>query len=298
MATLNKTQYFLKGVLFFMIAIFFISVVDTICKLFTKEFHAIQIVWGYFLGINITLCVFFLIKGKKLSELKNTDRMILQLLRPAFLVCSISSLFFGLKYLPLAEATAIGFAAPLFITVLSVPILKEKVGIHRWCAVVIGLVGVLIIIRPGGDFWQLVSIMPLLGAFFFALFQILTRLLSVTEKTHTTLFYTGLGGLVWSSIIVPFVWVAPSQIDFLIFLATGFLGALAHLCMINAFNFAEASLLAPFNYTKLLWVAILGYLVFDDIPSLEMWIGAGIIVSAGLYVLYREKKYRLIKAKF
>ena len=298
MASLNKTHYFLKGVLFFMIAIFFISVVDTICKLYTKEFHAIQIVWGYFLGINITLCVFFLIKGKKLSELKNTDRMILQLLRPAFLVCSISSLFFGLKYLPLAEATAIGFAAPLFITVLSVPILKEKVGIHRWCAVVIGLVGVLIIIRPGGDFWQLVSIMPLLGALFFALFQILTRLLSVTEKTHTTLFYTGLGGLVWSSIIVPFVWVAPSQIDFLIFLATGFLGALAHLCMINAFNFAEASLLAPFNYTKLLWVAILGYFVFDDIPSLEMWIGAGIIVSAGLYVIYREKKYRLIKAKF
>jgi len=298
MASLNKTHYFLKGVLFFMIAIFFISVVDTICKLYTKEFHAIQIVWGYFLGINITLCVFFLIKGKKLSELKNTDRMILQLLRPAFLVCSISILFFCLKYLPLAEATAIGFAAPLFITVLSVPILKEKVGIHRWCAVVIGLVGVLIIIRPGGDFWQLVSIMPLLGALFFALFQILTKLLSVTEKTHTTLFYTGLGGLVWSSIIVPFVWVAPSQIDFLIFLATGFLGALAHLCMINAFNFAEASLLAPFNYTKLLWVAILGYLVFDDIPSLEMWIGAGIIVSAGLYVLYREKKYRLIKAKF
>jgi drug/metabolite transporter (DMT)-like permease len=298
MASFNKTHYFLKGVLFFMIAIFFISVVDTICKLYTKEFHAIQIVWGYFLGINITLCVFFLIKGKKLSELKNTDRMILQLLRPAFLVCSISSLFLGLKYLPLAEATAIGFAAPLFITVLSVPILKEKVGIHRWCAVVIGLVGVLIIIRPGGDFWQLVSIMPLLGALFFALFQILTRLLSVTEKTHTTLFYTGLGGLVWSSIIVPFVWVAPSEIDFLIFLATGFLGALAHLCMINAFNFAEASLLAPFNYTKLLWVAILGYLVFDDIPSLEMWIGAGIIVSAGLYVLYREKKYRLIKAKF
>lgn len=298
MESLNKTHYFLKGVLFFMIAIFFISVVDTICKLYTKEFHAIQIVWGYFLGINITLCVFFLIKGKKLSELKNTDRMILQLLRPAFLVCSISSLFFGLKYLPLAEATAIGFAAPLFITVLSVPILKEKVGIHRWCAVVIGLVGVLIIIRPGGDLWQLVSIMPLLGALFFALFQILTRLLSVTEKTHTTLFYTGLGGLVWSSIIVPFVWVAPSQIDFLIFLATGFLGALAHLCMINAFNFAEASLLAPFNYTKLLWVAILGYLVFDDIPSLEMWIGAGIIVSAGLYVLYREKKYRVIKAKF
>ena len=296
MTSLNKTQHVFKGVLFFITAIFFISVVDTICKLFTKELHAIQIVWGYFLGINLTLWVFFFLKGKKLSNLRTTDRPILQILRPAFLVCSISSLFLGLTYLPLAEATAIGFVAPLFITVLSVPILKEKVGIHRWAAVVVGLIGVLIIIRPGSDFWHFISIMPLLGALFFALFQILTRLLSGTEKTHTTLFYTGLGGLFWSSLIVPFVWVAPSQIHGLVFLATGTLGALAHLCMINAFDFAEASLLAPYNYTKLLWVAVFGYLVFGDIPSFEMWIGSGIIASAGLYVLYRERKHSIVKA--
>ncbi len=220
MTSLNKTQHVFKGVLFFITAIFFISVVDTICKLFTKELHAIQIVWGYFLGINLTLWIFFFLKGKKLSNLRTTDRPILQILRPAFLVCSISSLFVGLTYLPLAEATAIGFVAPLFITVLSVPILKEKVGIHRWAAVVVGLIGVLIIIRPGSDFWHFISIMPLLGALFFALFQILTRLLSGTEKTHTTIFYTGLGGLFWSSLIVPFVWVAPSQIHVLVFLAT------------------------------------------------------------------------------
>ena len=296
MTSLNKTQHVFKGVLFFITAIFFISVVDTICKLFTKELHAIQIVWGYFLGINLTLWVFFFLKGKKLSNLRTTDRPILQILRPAFLVCSISSLFVGLTYLPLAEATAIGFVAPLFITVLSVPILKEKVGIHRWAAVVVGLIGVLIIIRPGSDFWHFISIMPLLGALFFALFQILTRLLSGTEKTHTTLFYTGLGGLFWSSLIVPFVWVIPSQIHVLVFLATGTLGALAHLCMINAFDFAEASFLAPYNYTKLLWVAVFGYLVFGDIPSFEMWIGSGIIVSAGLYVLYRERKHSILKA--
>ena len=144
MTSLNKTQHVFKGVLFFITAIFFISVVDTICKLFTKELHAIQIVWGYFLGINLTLWIFFFLKGKKLSNLRTTDRPILQILRPAFLVCSISSLFVGLTYLPLAEATAIGFVAPLFITVLSVPILKEKVGIHRWAAVVVGLIGVLI----------------------------------------------------------------------------------------------------------------------------------------------------------
>ena len=134
--------------------------------------------------------------------------------------------------------------------------------------------------------------MPLLGALFFALFQIMTRLLSATENTYTTLFYTGLGGLGWSSLMVPFVWTTPFKIHFLVFLGTGTMGALAHLCMINAFDRAEASLLAPYNYTKLLWVVFLGYWMFGDIPSLEMWVGAFIIVSAGFYVFYREKNLR------
>ena len=96
--------------------------------------------------------------------------------------------------------------------------------------------------------------MPLLGEIFFALFQIFTRLLSGTEKTYTTLFYTGLGGLGWSSLIVPFVWVVPLSFHIIVFLATEILGALAHLCMMNAYDYSEASLLAPYNYTKLMWV--------------------------------------------
>ena len=288
-----KKQHPLKGVLFFMTAIFLISVVDTVCKVFTKDLHSIQLVWGYFVGINLTLWVFFLFKGAKFSNLRRTERPLLQIIRPAFLVCSISSLFIGLTYLPIAEATVIGFVAPLFITALSVPILKESVDIHRWSAVAIGLVGVIIIIRPGGDLWHLASVMPLLGALFFALFQIITRLLAATERTHTTLFYTGLGGLAWSSLIVPFVWVTPSITHIFVFLSTGAMGAMAHLCMISAFDRAEASLLAPYNYTKLIWVSVLGYLIFDDVPSLDMWIGAIIIVSAGFYVLYRERNVNL-----
>ena len=288
-----KKQHPLKGVLFFMTAIFLISVVDTVCKVFTKDLHSIQLVWGYFVGINLTLWVFFLFKGAKFSNLRRTQRPLLQIIRPAFLVCSISSLFIGLTYLPIAEATVIGFVAPLFITALSVPILKESVDIHRWSAVAIGLVGVIIIIRPGGDLWHLASVMPLLGALFFALFQIITRLLAATERTHTTLFYTGLGGLAWSSLIVPFVWVTPSITHIFVFLSTGAMGAMAHLCMISAFDRAEASLLAPYNYTKLIWVSVLGYLIFNDVPSLDMWIGAIIIVSAGFYVLYRERNVNL-----
>lgn len=293
MSVSYKKQHPLKGVIFFMTAIFLISVVDTVCKVFTKDLHSIQLVWGYFVGINLTLWVFFLFKGEKFSNLRRTERPLLQIIRPAFLVCSISSLFIGLTYLPIAEATVIGFVAPLFITALSVPILKEHVDIHRWSAVVIGLVGVIIIIRPGGDLWHLASVMPLLGALFFALFQIITRLLAATERTHTTLFYTGLGGLAWSSLIVPFVWVTPSITHIFVFLSTGAMGAMAHLCMISAFDRAEASLLAPYNYTKLIWVSVLGYLIFNDVPSLDMWIGAIIIVSAGFYVLYREKNINL-----
>ena len=290
MTVMNKSQNPLKGIFFFITAIFLISVVDIICKSLTKDLHAIQLVWGYFVGINLILWIFFFFRGMKLSKLIATDKPYLQIFRPALLVCSISSLFVGLTYLPIAEATAIGFVAPLFITALSVPILREKVGIHRWSAVLVGLLGVIIIVRPSSDFWHFASIMPLLGALFFALFQIMTRLLSITEKTHTTLFYTGLGGLSWSTLIVPLVWVTPSKLHILIFFATGAMGAIAHLCMINAFDRAEASLLAPYNYTKLLWVTVFGYWVFGDIPSLDMWIGALIIVSAGLYVIYREKK--------
>ena len=280
----------LKGIFLFITAIFLISIVDTICKFFTKDLHAIQIVWGYLIGINVTLWIFFFLKGKKLSKLVKSKKLVLQIIRPAFLICSISSLFIGLTYLPIAEATAIGFVAPLFITALSVPILREKVGIHRWSAVLIGFLGVIIIVRPGTEFWHIASIMPLLGAFFFALFQILTRLLSTTENTYTTLFYTGIGGLGWSSLMVPFVWSPMLRIHFFVFFSIGIMGAIAHLCMISAFDRAEASFLAPYNYTKLLWVAVLGYIIFGDIPSLEMWLGAFIIVSAGFYVFNREKK--------
>ena len=224
-----------------------------------------------------------------MSNLVKTDRIVVQLMRPAFLAASITSLFLGLTYLPIAEATTIGFTAPLFITALSGPILGEKVGVHRWLAVFIGLIGVLVIVRPGGGLWYWASLMPFVGAIFFAIFQIITRLLSNTERTNTTLFYTGLGGFFWTSIMVPFVWTTPSLLHWVVFLLTGAMGATAHLCMISAFNRSEASLLAPFNYTKLLWVSVLGFLIFGDVPSLNMWIGATIIVAAGFYIIYRER---------
>jgi len=131
-------------------------------------------------------------------------------------------------------------------------------------------------------------IMPLAGALCFSLFQLSTRRLAKTESTDGMLYHTGVGGLVWSTLLVPFFWSETQPIHWLVFLGTGVLGAVAHLCMIQAFERAQASLLAPFNYSKLLWGVILGYLVFDELPTANTLGGTTLIIAAGLYVVYRE----------
>ena len=200
------------------------------------------------------------------------------------------SLFVGLTFLPLAEATAIGFMAPLFITGLAIPLLGERISTHRWLAVIAGLIGVCIIVRPGSGLWQWASAMPLIGAVCFALYQITTRMLTATENTHSIVFYTGLTGAVWSSIAVVFFWRTPQLTHWGVFFGTGILGAAAHLCLVNSFRLAQASLLAPFNYTKLLWASILGFVLFDDVPTINTLLGSIVIMVAGLYVLYRESQ--------
>ena len=278
------------GILLLMLSIGIITVVDTIAKYLTVELHALQLVWGYFLGIAICLVGYLALAGGDRQQPLTTRRLPTQLLRAGLLVASIAALFVGLTYLPIADATAISFMSPLFITVLSVPLLGERVGPHRWAAVVIGLIGVLVIVRPGGGIAHWAAAMPLISAVAFAGYQIATRLLAATEFTFTTLFYTGVGGFFWISLAVPFVWTWPTPAQWGIFLGLGALGVAAHLCLIRAFALAQASLLAPFNYTKLIWAALLGYLVFGDVPSLNTLAGSAVIIASGLYVIWREQQ--------
>ena len=275
-----------KGVLYFLSSIGLIALVDTTCKFYTDELHAVVLVWGYFVGITVFVMGYYVTRGQMV--LLKTEQPVIQIIRPGFLVLSISGLFLGLTYLPMAEATAIGFTGPLFIVALSVPMLGERVGWHRWLAVVAGLAGVLVIVRPDGTVWHWSAATTLLGAICFAIFQILTRRLAGQEKHQTTLIYTSLAGTFWVSLLAPFFWTPPSADHALMFLIIGAMGAAAHLCIIKAFAHAQASLLAPFNYSKLVWVIILGYLVFGDVPGLDTIVGSAIIVSSGLYVLYRE----------
>ena len=278
------------AVAYFLFSIGLITVVDTVCKIYTSELSPVQLVWGYFVGICLTLVFYFGSRQTKLSRLMASQQTALQWIRPLFLVLSISALFVGLKFLPLAEAVILGFMCPLFITALAYPLLGERMSIHRWLAVVIGLIGVGIVIRPGSGIWHWAAIMPLAGALFFGLFQLSTRRLAKTESTDGMLYHTGVAGLVWSTLLVPFFWVEPQPVHWLVFLGTGVLGAVAHLCMIQAFERAQASLLAPFNYSKLLWGIILGYVVFGQLPTINTLAGTTLIIAAGLYVVYRESR--------
>ncbi len=282
---LSKTNL---AVFYLLAAIGLISVIDIICKFYTNELHAVMLVWGYFAGVTVFVSGYYGSKGQ--FNLLRSNQPFLQIVRPMFLVLSISSLFVSLTYMPIAEAIAIGFTGPLFITALSVPFLGERVGWYRWLAVLVGLAGVMVIVRPGGAVWHWSAGMALLGAVCFAFFQLITRRLASQDEEQTTLLYTSIGGTAWASLIVPFFWTMPTLNYLLLFLILGAMGACAHYFMIQAFKRAQASLLAPFNYSKLVWVSILGYVVFGDLPSFETLIGSAIIIVAGLYLLYRERK--------
>lgn len=278
------------GIVLLVVANGLTATVDAGAKLLGTQLHSSQIVWGYCVGIGAFLVAFALARPTPLRETLATRELSMQLARPAMLVLAISTLFLAFNYMPLADAAAIALTAPLFITALSVPLLGERVGAHRWAAVVVGLIGAAIVVRPGTDAFHWAALIVLASALSFALFQLMTRRLAATESTFTTLFYTGIGAMLWSSLVVPFVWRPLEPVHALWFAALGLLGVGAHLSMIKAFEMAQASLLAPFNYVKLLWAALLGYALFGDVPGPAVIVGATVIAASGTYVILRERR--------
>ena len=278
------------GILLFLAALGFITIIDTGAKYMTADLPPLELVWGYFLGIFVSVCGLSLTKGSHFLQEISSHRLILHFGRAGLLVASISSAFIALQFMTLADVTAISFTTPLFITLLAVPFLGEKVDRIRRLAVLVGLAGVLIVVRPGSGLLSWGSLLPLLTAMTFAGFQIVTRLIAKTEKVFATLFYTGFFGLIWSSLALPFVWQSPLTWHWLAFLMQGVLGVAAHLCMIKAFSLAEASLLAPFNYSKILWAVLAGYLVFGNVPTWNTLAGAAIIALAGLLIMMNERR--------
>jgi len=279
----------LHGIAWMLAASMAFVAMDATGKYLTSDFSTIEISWGRF-GFHLLTAFLIILWDKRRLGLLRSRRPRLQLLRSAFLMGATASYFLAVRYIPLADASAIGFVSPLVLTALSVPFLGEHVGARRWAAVGFGFVAVLLIIRPGFGMAHWAMAMPLAVATFFAFYQIATRLLGPIDDWRTTLFYSGIVGFAVTSAALPLQWVPPDLRTWGLMAFMGFAGAVSHLFMIRAFTLAPASMLAPFGYTQLVWATLVGFAVFGDFPDLWTLVGAAAIILAGLYIWHRERE--------
>ena len=220
-----------------------------------------------------------------------TERPLAHLGRSAIGLTTMVLAFTALAYLPLAEATTIGFAAPLFAVMLSALVLGETVRRHRWSAVVAGFVGVLVVVQPGGTDLPLVGLLlAVASAFGVACVTITIRQIGKTEHPQTTvLWFTGSSMLV-TGMLLPFFGQMHDPATWAVLLGLGLAGGLGQLLMTASLRYASVGVIAPFDYIQLLWAVLLGWLIWDTHPPASTWAGAAVIIASGLYTIYREHR--------
>ncbi|HEY5598989.1 MAG TPA: DMT family transporter [Kiloniellales bacterium] len=280
-----------RGIGLMLLAVVMFATMDVLVKWLGATYPTLQIVFFRSLFAFIPLSL-FLIRGGGLAALR-TQRLPQHALRSLIGLAALTSFFYAYSQMPLANAVAIGFAAPLFMTALSVPLLGEKVGPRRWLAVLVGFAGVLVIVRPDAGVFAGAAPVALAGTAFYALAMIFVRKLSRTETSASIVFYFTLTCTVVSGAFMPFQWVAPDAAGWAMLITVGLIGGLAQMALTNALRLADLSVVAPFDYMALLWTAGFGYLIWNDIPGAHVWLGAAIVIASGIYILYRETRLGL-----
>lgn len=276
-----------RGILLLVASTIVFSVCDIITKYLAATLPAAEIAWIRYATFScIVVPVILLTGGKTLFRAKRPG---LQILRSFGMIGS--TLFFtqGLRYLPVAESTAIYFISPILIMALSIVFLGESVGWRRWIAALVGLSGVLVVIRPGTDAFQTTALLPLLGATSWAAGAVVTRKMSGSDHPLTTLAYSAVGGCLILSAALPFNWVTPSVSEIGFALLMGLFFSIGQWFVVLAYRYGNASVIAPFSYVQLIWAGALGYLVFGALPDGWTIVGACIIAASGLYTAYRER---------
>ena len=266
--------------------VFLFSTQDAIAKNLIQTYPPIQVVWARYASQTTVTVIILLPILKTVLQTKNIKT---QLLRSFLLFMATFCFFTSLKFLQLAQVNAIFQVAPLFVTALSVLILKEGVGLRRWGGVLAGMIGALIIIRPGSTSFSLSLLLPIGAALCYASYLIATKYLSDDESSTTNFLYTSLIGAILASLLVPSTWTPILPSDLFTFVSFGLLGALGHLCIILAFRLVDASFLAPFTYVQLIFASFWGLYFFAEIPSIYTIFGSALIVFSGLYIWFREK---------
>ena len=273
-----------RGILWIILATTIFTGTNVFAKKLGQDHDVVQVVWARYSFHFLFLLI--MLRQRIVGVLK-TNHLKLQLGRSTLLLISSAFYFLGFTFLPLAESAAIINVTPILVTILSVPLLGERVGKHCWFGVVAGFCGALIIIRPGMEGFSPAMLLPLCAALSYSFYQIATRYVSHADAPMTSITYTAVIGLVIGSLAVPFFWTTPDLTGWLMMAGIGLTGGLGHYAMIRAYSIAEASVVSPFSYAVLLWMIVVGYILFDDLPDLWTFIGAAFIVGSGLYISRR-----------
>jgi drug/metabolite transporter (DMT)-like permease len=260
---------------------------DGVAKFLVGRLPPVEVAW---LRFSTSLLVILPIAYHRVGrQAFRTSRPLLQFARGVFFsLCSLCFMI-GLTYLSLADATAINFVWPLLITVFSVILLGEKVGIRRWSATAVGFCGMLLIVRPGSSSFQAAAVWPLATAVLWALTNIITRSLAGKDKPETTMVLSTACMLLCATLLLPFYWVTPTLNEVLLAVVIGVVSTLGHALLIFAYERSSASTLAPFAYSQLVWATMIGYVGFGTIPDRWIVAGGALIIASGIYTAHRER---------
>lgn len=308
MTATNITTRTGLGAISAVVAVICFSINDVTIKFLSGDYALHQIVLiRSVIGLSVLLLVIVPLEGG--FRVLRTRRLPVHLLRGLCVVFANMTFFTGLSVLPLANAVAVFFISPLIITALSVLILGERAGPLRWGAVIVGMTGVIVMMRPGGDGFQVALLLPVAAAFGYAFLHILTRRIGVTESAAALAFYiqitficvsggiglalgdgaySGQGGVMLEFVLRGWVW--PDRADYLILVILGVTSAGGGYFISQAYRLSEASVIAPLEYFAMPFAIMFGVVVFGEWPDMIAWLGMSLIVGAGLFVWWRETR--------
>ena len=284
-----------KGILLMVAAMLLIPGIDAIAKSLSATVPAGQVAWSRFFFQVLYMAPLVIVGGR----LRPNGNLLLHALRGLLIAGATLFFFWGLKYLPMAEAISIFFVEPLILTLLAAAFLGETIGWRRLSAVAVGFLGALVIIRPSFELFGWAAVLPLCAALCFAVYLVLTRHLARQEDAATMQFYAGIFGCLTLSLalgaggaagipVLDPVW--PTPWEWILMAGLGAIAASAHMFVVHAFRRAPPAVLAPFQYLEIISATALGFVIFGDFPDAVTGLGVAIIVGSGLYVFHRERK--------
>ena len=279
------------GILFICLSGLLFPIMSGFAKLLGAEYSSLQVSWARAFGHIIFMLAAFLPRYG--IGMLRTRRPGIQLLRSACLFTSNLCHFYAITFIPIAKAAAISLTSPLIVALLAWPMLGERTSPTRVAALAVGFAGVLVVIRPGSEVFHWASLFVVLSATCYAVYQILTRRVAGIDSAETSAIYSSVVGAFGMLLVVPFVWQTPQNWAHLgMFAAMGVLGAMGHYCVARALGYAPANIVSPFQYFQLIGSVAVGWLFFGDWPDAGTWIGAAVIVLAGLWLGFSQARKR------